>query len=36
MITTGDLLVIAVVGIFFIGAIAIIAPIFYRDNNTRD
>ncbi len=36
MITTGDLLVIAVIGIFFIGAIAIIAPILYRDYNTSD
>jgi hypothetical protein len=31
MITSGDLLVIGVVGIFFVGAIAIIAPILYHD-----
>ncbi len=36
MITTGDLLVIAVIGIVFIGAIAIVAPILYRDYNTND
>lgn len=31
MITASDLLVIAVVGIAFIGAIAVLAPMLYRD-----
>jgi hypothetical protein len=33
MITAGDLLVIAVVGIAFIGAIAVLAPMLYHDYN---